>query len=141
MQAKKKPCDGSLCEGALQYIWKNEGGNRFCKACWSAQSKQSNSNKPTKRKPISPRSPKRIKQDVEYSKLRKDFLEKNPLCQAHLPDLCQGVATEIHHRAGKIGSLYCDVTNFLAICRPCHNYITQFSKEAIERGLSKKRNA
>jgi hypothetical protein len=137
MQKKKKLCNGPC--NSLQYIWKNEGGKRYCRRCWSAQSKPNT--KPTVRqKRIRPRSSKKIKLDTEYSILRKDFLEKNPLCQARLPGLCLGQASEIHHMAGKIGSLYCDVTNFLAICRPCHNHITQFSKEAIEMGLSKKRN-
>ena len=137
MQQKKKLCNGPC--NSLQYIWKNAGGKKFCIRCWSAQSKSDT--KPTVvRKKIAARSPKKIKQDALYSSLRRKFLEENPMCQAHLPGLCLGQASEIHHRAGKIGSLYCDINNFLAICRPCHNYITIYSKEAIELGLSEKRN-
>ncbi len=90
------------------------------------------------RKAIAPRSSKRIELDKEYSALRKEFLEKNPMCEAHLQG-CLGKANQVHHRSGRVGTLYTDVTNFLAICGPCHSYITEHSKFAIEVGLSDSR--
>jgi hypothetical protein len=137
MQNKKKLCNGPC--NSLQYIWKNEGGKRYCRRCWSAQSKPNT--KPTVRqKRIRPRSSKKIKLDAEYSILRKDFLEKNPLCQARIPGKCSRVSTQVHHKAGRIGSLYLDVSKWLAICHECHTWATEFSKEAIEMGISEKRN-
>jgi hypothetical protein len=139
MEAKKKPCDGNLCQGALQYIWKNAGGKKFCIRCWSAQSK-SNTKPTVVRKKIAARSSKKIKQDALYSPLRRKFLEENPTCQARIQGKCTRIATQVHHKAGRIGSLYLDVSKWLAICHECHTWITEFSKEAIEMGLSESRN-
>ena len=89
-------------------------------------------------KRIKPRSTKRVKQEREYAKLAKEYLASHLYCQAKL-DGCMVVASEVHHRQGKIGNLLTDTTNFMAICRHCHNFITEHSKEAIEMGLSKSR--
>lgn len=78
---------------------------------------------------------KRAGQIAEYSKLRKEFLI-GKIC-----GVCKNVrANEIHHMAGKNGKLLIDLDNFLPVCRPCHLWITEFSKEAIEQGFSKRRN-
>jgi hypothetical protein len=92
------------------------------------------------RKKIAARSSKKIKQDALYSPLRRKFLEENPTCQARIQGKCTRIATQVHHKAGRIGSLYLDVSKWLAICHECHTWITEFSKEAIEMGLSESRN-
>lgn len=88
-----------------------------------------------KPKPIPKRTKKREKQEREYSRLRNEFLEQNKHCAR-----CNKKATQVHHVAGRVGGLLTDVTNFLPVCSPCHIWITENSKEAIELGLSKRRN-
>ena len=82
-------------------------------------------------------STKRARELRMYGKLRADFLE-GKMCEAMLLS-CQGRATEIHHKAGRTNERLCDESNFLAVCRVCHTWITEHSKQAIEMGLSKKR--
>ena len=134
MKAKKKPCDGC---GDLQYIWKNvtvEGERkRYCKTCWSRQTVS----KPTKRKPLSSRSPKRIADEKTYSKKRRTFLEKHPHCQARIPGVCTGNSTDVHHMAGRIGDNYLDEGAWLSVCRACHMWIEEHPKEARAMGFSK----
>jgi hypothetical protein len=122
----------------LQFIWKNvKGIGKVCKQCYL---KKCVKRKPTvPRKPIPARSSKKIDQDKEYTKLRKKFLNDNPMCEAHLMD-CLQKATEVHHKKGRTGDLYLDVQYFLAICNSCHRKITDDSKMAIELGLSEYRN-
>lgn len=141
MTPKKKPCDGC---GNDRMIWKNHQGKRFCKQCWSAHSAAS---KPTikankslprpSQKRIAPRSKKRIKEEKEYSDKRKPFLINHPLCQAHLPGICTQHSADVHHMAGRIGSLYLDEEHWLAVCRSCHMWIETHPREAREMGFSK----
>ncbi len=137
MQKKKKLCNGPC--NSLQYIWKNAGGKKFCIRCWSAQSK-SNTKPTVVRKKIAARSSKKIKQDALYSLLRRKFLEENPMCQARVLGKCTRIASQVHHKKGRIGKLYLDTSKWLAICHECHTWATEFSKEAIEMGISEKRN-
>jgi hypothetical protein len=131
MKIIKKMCDGC---GELRLIWKNKEGKRYCKQCWSAHSVTTKV-KPTQKR-ISPRSPKRIKQDLLYSQKRKVYLSSNPMCKAHLPTICTQTATDIHHMAGRIGELYLDETYWVALCRACHSYVEAHPKEARDMGLS-----
>lgn len=136
MQNKKKLCNGPC--NSLQYIWKNEGGKRYCRRCWSAQSKPNT--KPTVRqKRIRPRSSKKIKLDAEYSILRKDFLEKNPLCQARIPGKCSRVSTDVHHTyaGSKRSEYYLKQETWMSVCRDCHSWIHENSKESKIQGYLK----
>lgn len=138
MQAKKKICDSC---SQLKYIWKNFQGERFCQQCWMKHPICIVPAKPTvKQKPISHRSPKRAKEEREYSLLRIDFLTKNHMCQAHLTG-CTGIATDVHHKQGRIGKLLLDILKWLSVCRSCHNWIETHPKEAQELGFSLKRNS
>lgn len=75
--------------------------------------------KPKEKKPIKPRSDKRAKQEREYLKIRKNYLEFYPSCQARVK--CLGAqSTEVHHKAGRSGELLTDEFNFIAICHDCH---------------------
>jgi hypothetical protein len=131
MKIIKKICDGC---GELRPIWKNKEGKRYCKQCWSAHSVTTKI-KPTQKR-ISPRSPKRSKQEAEYSKLRKEFLTKHPMCQAHLPQVCTQVSTDVHHMKGRIGDLLLDQAHWLSVCRGCHYWIEMRPQEAKELGFS-----
>lgn len=91
-----------------------------------------------KPKPIAKRSKKRAAQEREYSKRVKKWKLENPICKANLSG-CTGKTVDCHHMAGKIGNLLTDESNWLPVCRNCHNWITDNSKQAIELGLSKSR--
>lgn len=137
MKTKPKKCD--RCE-ELKPIWKNSGGKRYCRQCWSAHSVTSKT-QPTVRqkKPIPTRSSKRSKQEADYSKLRKVFLDKHPMCQAHLPQVCTKVSTDVHHMKGRVGDLLLDQTHWLAVCRGCHYWIEMRPEAAKLLGYSKSR--
>ena len=82
------------------------------------------------------RTPKRARQEREYAKLRVAYLEARPVCQARLL-VCTRQATEIHHKAGRIGELLTNTEHFLPICSSCHHYLhdRMSAAEARERGL------
>jgi len=134
MKPKMKVCDGC---GNEKLIWKNSEGNRYCKYCWSSRNTHSKPIANKKLKPIAPRSRKKQIQDKEYSKLRKDFLYYHPICQAQLQNICTTQATDVHHKAGRIGSNYLDTTTWLSVCRMCHTWIEEHPKESRELGYSK----
>jgi hypothetical protein len=139
LKAKQKICN--RCN-KLSYIWKNDKGSRYCKTCWLIISKSSKLPKKSSSKtykPIAPRSSKRAKQEREYSLLRAKFLVAHPLCQAKLPGICTVNSTDVHHMRGRIGMLLTDDSNFLSVCRACHNWIELHPVEAKELGFSKKR--
>lgn len=73
-----------------------------------------------------------------YDKRRLAFLALNKWCQATLPE-CTKMATEVHHKKGRVGDNYLNMTTWLAACHNCHHWITEHSKEAIELGLSTSR--
>ena len=134
IKPKKKLCDGEC--GEPQFIWKNEGGKRYCKSCWSAHSSKTSIKPTVKQKRIPPRSPKRILHEAEYSTKRKVFLTKNPMCQAHLVGICTTYSSDVHHAAGRVGDLLLDQRYWKALCRACHSYVELHPTEAKELGLS-----
>lgn len=130
MKTKKKIC--SQC-GKEKYIWKNSEGERYCQSCWHSI-KYSTLGKPTSvKKPLAPRSSKRVKLDNEYSQLRKIYLTKHPMCEASLPQCTQN-ATDIHHKKGR-GKYYLVVNTWMAVCRTCHNWIETHPIEATDLGF------
>ena len=134
MLKKLKNC--TKC-GLESLIWSSRGGQKLCKRCATTGVVI---NKPTiKAKPIAPRSQKRLLEERLYSVKRNVFLQNHPMCEAHVQGICTGQATEIHHKAGKIGKDLIDELNFLAVCRGCHNYIEEKRIWAIEKGFSIKR--
>ena len=68
-----------------------------------------------KRTPLRRISTKKRKQNEEYTKLRKAYLEEHPVCK-----VCESApSTEIHHMRGR-GSRTNDVSTWLSVCRSCH---------------------
>jgi hypothetical protein len=136
MKITKKPCD--RC-GELKVIWKNDGGKRFCKQCWSAHSAKSKPKPTAVQKRLPQRSPKRIKLDTEYSARRKVFLSLKPMCEAHLPSICTQQSTDVHHTFdGKDRAThFLDVPTWKAVCRSCHMWIHEHPKSARELDLLK----
>lgn len=138
MLAKKKPC--SKC-GELKVIWKNHLGSKYCQGCWKLElPKSSRRNKPTTRqKRIPQASSKRKTQLLQYSISRKVFLNKYPKCQAHLPQVCTQISTDVHHMKGRVGALYLDERYWLSVCRGCHYWIEMRPEEAKVLGFSMSR--
>jgi len=83
-------------------------------------------------------SSKIVKLNAAYSVLREQFLKRKPYCEAHLPG-CAVNATDVHHKKGRTGALLLDDTEFLAVCRTCHNWIENNHVDAKLLGFSKSR--
>lgn len=130
MVNKKKICAGCQQE---QYIWKAAGRDKYCKTCWY-KLKAEKGEKIVKIKQV---SAKKAKQDIVYSKLRKDYLSAHPFCQAKLPE-CTLTATDIHHKKGR-GKYYLITTTWMSACRSCHEWIETHPAEAKELGFSETR--
>lgn len=56
-------------------------------------------------------------------------------CEANLGGMCTQRATDVHERLTRArgGSIY-DPDNCVALCRPCHRYITDNPKWSDEEG-------
>lgn len=91
--------------------------------------------KPTKPKTIRKKSLKTIAQDAIYMVLRNKFLEDNPCCAVY-PSM---KSTEVHHKKGRLGKNYTDVSTFLAVSREGHNKIELNPEWAIQMGYSESR--
>lgn len=98
---------------------------------------------PSLTKKIKRRSNKRAKQERLYLKLRDKFLQENPQCAVHklkFHDPWGGVhfcvATQVHHKKGRIGDLLTDVRYFLPVCDEGHKEIEDNPKWAKEQGFS-----
>ena len=83
--------------------------------------------------PIKKVSDKRKTENKDYTKVRKVFLESLIFCQVKG---CKGLATEVHHKKGRIGKLLTDISYFLGVCRECHNKIELEPKWGKENGYS-----
>lgn len=123
---------------------------------------------PLKRKtPLRKRSAKKAKLDREYTKLRKQYLEDNPICEWWLAENGFDDATvrfggaegliivhknkgivmvneappsvEIHHVRGRVGALLNDTNFWMAVSREGHDAIHQNPKRSYELGYMKKR--
>ena len=83
-------------------------------------------------------SKKRSKENYEYGKLRKVFLEENPMCQIRVAG-CTGMAIEIHHTySGKDrGANYLKVDTWKGTCRNCHLWVHDNPKKSRELGYLK----
>lgn len=74
-----------------------------------------------------------------YAKKRKAFLEAHPFCMVSpvLKGLWDGLfvsATDIHHKAGRLGKNYLDESTWMAVSREGHDFIHRNPKIARERG-------
>ena len=129
----EKICDGC---GHPRYIWKNDGGKRYCKICWG---KHQSKIKPMVKKTyaIPKRSSKQAKLDAVYKVARDLYLKEHPMCEAHLTK-CSEYSTQVHHKAGR-GEYLLDQSTWLAVCFECHVYIEQQPKVAKALGFSVER--
>ena len=85
---------------------------------------------PLKRKtPLRRISKRRAKEMKEYGILRKEFLEKLPMCEVCM----KAASTDVHHKA-KRGKNYLEVDTWLSTCRSCHDKIHREPAWAREKG-------
>lgn len=120
-------------------IWKNIDGQKFCQSC--AYKRQPSKTRTVSTRTISFRSEKRIIQDKQYNKLRKDFLIEHPCCVAQLAG-CTGYDTDtltIQHKRGRVGKLYLDTRYWITLCLNCHRWVNEHPNESIELGLAESR--
>lgn len=87
---------------------------------------------------IANRSKKRAKQERQYSKLRKEYLDSHLICEV---EGCGCDASDIHHRKSRAGEWLNKTEFWMAVCRPHHLYIEDHSKEAYEKGWKLLRSA
>lgn len=84
---------------------------------------------------IKRRSEKRAKQEREYIKENKIYLEEHPYCEAKVQ--CHGMlSSQVHHKKGRIGDLLLNKEFWLPVCGQCHDWIENNPLEAKEKGLS-----
>lgn len=93
-----------------------------CKVCYfkgkmERKKLSTNKPKPQPKKSILPVSKKRMEELAKYRPLRDKYLQDNPMCEV---DDCNNVSTNLHHKAGRNGSLLYDVRYFMACCDDCH---------------------
>jgi hypothetical protein len=64
-------------------------------------------------------SPKRQREYNQYAKEKKAYMALHPQCER-----CKAKkATDLHHKAGRVGKWLCRYEYFAALCRECHNGI------------------
>lgn len=92
----------------------------------------------TAKKPLPKISEKMAAALREYTPKKKKFLEDNPICKVCF----SSPSIDCHHMAGRNTiELLLDETKWLPVCDPCHKFITENSKFAIENGYSILRTA
>lgn len=101
----------------------------FCSShYWQSRSK---SPKKKEQKPIRRVSAKRSKENVQYLKVRLEFLNENQTCKC-----CGASATDVHHSKGRLGASLTDKAFFVALCRRCHDKVENNPIWAKEQGYS-----
>ena len=127
MDAKEKKCKGINkafgFEGCGNLSLYREKG--LCPSCLKLWRK---TNKP---KPILKVSKKRQLDNKTYKALRAKFLKENPICPILFTP-----TTDIHHKKGRIGSLFLDVKYWVALSRKGHKFVEEHPEWAKFHGYS-----
>ncbi len=99
-----------------------------CKCSISAQKP-----KETKKYVIPKVSDKRKTENLKYSVLRTEFLGKkeNQICP-----ITKQPTTDIHHKKGRVGSLFLDTKYWIALSREGHKFVEENPEWAKENGYS-----
>lgn len=97
------------------------------------------------------RSSERAKEERQYLKLLKPWMEEHPWCEAcstvswqmalsapgcYIPLTRKNPTSECHHKAGRNSRLLLLQEYWLPVCSSCHSWITAHGKIAREIGLS-----
>lgn len=87
-----------------------------------------------RRTPLRRVSKKHAKELRIYAKLRLDFLESHPMCEVGRKDICNRFSCDVHHVHGR-GKHLNDKGTWLAVCRPCHDFIHRNPGQARQLGF------
>ena len=109
---------------------------KMCQSCYWGDNKKKNEGKQKtikEFKPIPKISQKRKIENAKYIVLRIEFLGKkeNSICP-----VTGEKTTEIHHKKGRVGSLFLDVRYWLAVSREGHKKIEENPVWAKKEGYS-----
>ena len=109
---------------------------KMCQSCYWSDNKKKNEGKQKtikEFKPIPKISQKRKIENAKYIVLRIEFLGKkeNSICP-----VTGKKTTEIHHKKGRVGSLFLDVRYWLAVSREGHKKIEENPVWAKKEGYS-----
>jgi len=75
-------------------------------------------------------SSKRQREYKKYTQVRNAYLALHPICER-----CkESKATDIHHKAGRVGKWLCLDEYFAALCRSCHGEIHENGVAARKQG-------
>ena len=107
-----------------------------CQSCYWSDNKKKNEGKQKtikEFKPIPKISQKRKIENAKYIVLRIEFLGKkeNSICP-----VTGEKTTEIHHKKGRVGSLFLDIRYWLAVSREGHKKIEENPEWAKKEGYS-----
>lgn len=85
---------------------------------------------------IRPIASRRAKHQGRYSRLRKEYLEQNPVCHCCIERKRSPTnpSVQIHHTAGREGELLNEVLFWMAICQECHDKIHRLPAWAHRKG-------
>ena len=81
-------------------------------------------------KRINYQSENRAEQEKIYQRKKKIYMDNHKVCECG----CGRPSEDLHHRAGRIGSLLTDERYFMAVSRICHGKIHTNPKESREKG-------
>lgn len=126
---KLKVCaDKDCCNEFKQY----NSLQKYCSPACTNKNRKANL-KLTPIYKISPVSKKRKIENAQYSVLRIQFLSKpeNQKCP-----ITGWPTTDIHHKKGRVGSLFLDTRYWIALSREGHSYVEENPEWAKENGYS-----
>jgi hypothetical protein len=84
---------------------------------------------------IAPQSKKRIKEQAEYVKIVKEFMEVSDRCELKVVGICTGTASGLHHMKKRVG-FFTDKRYLKRACSACNQFAEQFPLKSIELGIS-----
>lgn len=85
---------------------------------------------PAPKKRLPAYSPRRQEASKVYAQKRAQFLKMKPRCEK-----CRKAPScDVHHKAGRKGGNYLNVSTWAALCRQCHAEIHHNPKEARVQG-------
>lgn len=114
---------------------KVEGNTNFCATHNSIARKllkQKEAAKLPRKKP-NPQSDKMKERLKEYNARVKVWKVENPQCKAKCNEYCTKDTDDCQHLRGR-GKYLMDESTWMPVCRSCHTYIGDHSKEAYEKG-------
>ena len=75
--------------------------------------------------PLRPFSPTKLERRKLYNKNKAEYL-RGKCCER-----CGYAGNlDLHHKAGRAGTNYTNPDTFMAVCRPCHDWIHQHPRES-----------